>query len=209
MTKDKQVEKSKYSSVDEWKLADPLAYKIASKRNFLLDICKAFGWKLPFENTLKSIKELSEALNSTDIEIVETGDLSFIQVIFTRDEMEVELKKVMEYKSIFKEYTYEDAFDLIYNYDAGQSYDSIDTKEFIESVRCKIGMSSTFTHILQTHNDQDGIIEEMEYYLTGLLADKVTALTNNEIDIKNKYQYYFVKLIDGSISLVIYSVVEN
>jgi hypothetical protein len=207
MTKNKQVKKSKYSSLDEWKLADPLAYKIAV--NLIPEICKTFGWESPFENTLTSIKELYEALNSKDIEIGETDGISFIQVVFTREELEIELKEVMEFKTIFKEFTYEDAFDLIYNYDWGQSYDSIDTEEYTESIGYKIGMASNIAHIARTSSDQDGVIEEMEYYLMELLADKVSALTNNEIDVKNEYQYYFVKLLDGTISFVIYSIVEN
>jgi hypothetical protein len=53
----KQLEKSKYPSLDEWKLADPLAYKIAVRRKYLPKICTTFGWELPIEKPLTPTKD--------------------------------------------------------------------------------------------------------------------------------------------------------
>ncbi len=40
-------EKSKYSSLSEWRKADPNAYAAAYRRGMLIKIAEHFGWELP------------------------------------------------------------------------------------------------------------------------------------------------------------------
>jgi hypothetical protein len=42
-----------YKSVEEWRRADPKAYKTAIRLNYLEEICTTFGWDLPKKSKLR------------------------------------------------------------------------------------------------------------------------------------------------------------
>lgn len=198
-----KIIKSKYSSLEEWKKENPLAYKDACKQCLITRICEKFGWEIPS-------KYLFEFISYEDCHK---------EAIKYDSRTDFQKYSIKEYR-IAKENGWLDLICFHMKSDLNEKFVNININT-IHQKDNTIGYRHLFDQVIKINNHLGGnqgkrndIENQKRYNKRSIMAEKLN-MSQSKIQriihiSKSKNIEHYIQLLDNGYSInQVYKIVQN